>query len=256
MTTKLHEILAVESTKEGRFKDTIPEMVNLFKNKANHFVGFERTLKLNGEDTPEKTDRELAEKEHQTISTSVASELAYIQDVVGDYFDIILQRDEANQRAVADVVIGDKVIATGVPATTLLALENKLKQLRPIYEQIPTLQPGVTWQLDSSIGEYTYKDANPEFRTKTKKGFEFKVLVPATDKFPAQVEKWESVEDVGSFTKIRWSTMISVADKSKLLARFDQLAMAVKQARQRANEVEIVGNKIGDRIFDFINWLK
>ena len=253
MKTKLHEILAVDSTKEGLFKSTIPEMVTLFSKKANHFAGFERTLRLNGEDSPEKEDRENAEREHQSISTTVAAELAYVKNIVGDYFDIMLQRDAANQNAVADIVIDGFTLATSVPSTTLLALENKLKQMRIIYEQIPTLQPGVTWELDSSIGDHIFKDVNPEIRTKTKKGFEFKVLVPATDKFPAQVEKWESVEDVGVFKKVRWSSMISVADKSKLLANFDKVAMAIKQARQRANEVEVPNRKIGDDLFNFIH---
>lgn len=250
---KLHEILAVEATKEGRFKETLQEMTTLFKSKTSHFAGFERTLKLLGEDTPEKTDRELAESEHQAVTTTVPSELDYLAEAVGDYFDIMLQRDEANQRAVADIIIDGEMIALNVPATTLLALENKLKQLRPIYDQIPTLQPGVTWEPDPTVGDYIYKDKNPEYRTKTKKSFEFKILVQATDKFPAQTEKWESVEDIGVFTRIRWSSMISVADKSKLLARFDALTMAVKQARQRANEVEINQRQIGSGIFKYLN---
>jgi len=253
MGTKLHEILAIEGTKEGLFKSTIPEMVNLFSKKANHFVGFERTLSLNGEDTPEKTDRERAEAEHQSISTTIASELNYLKGIVGDYFDIMFQRDDANQNAVADIVVDGVMIVVDVPSTTLLALENKLKQLRPIYEQIPTLQPGISWVLDPAMGDHVYRDMNPEVRTKTQKGFQFKIMVPATDKFPAQVEKWESVDDIGHFTKIRWSSMISVADKSKLLSNFDKISMAVKQARQRANEVEVANRKIGDDLFNFIN---
>src|SRR5574343_365520 len=152
MATKLHEILAVESTKEGYFKNTIPEMINLFKNKANHFMGFERTLKLNGEETVEKSNKEAAGREYQAITSTVANELKYLEQQVGDYFDVMLQRDEANQRANADIIVDGKVLAKNVPATTLLALENKLKQLRQIYEQIPTLQPGVVWNPDPSQG--------------------------------------------------------------------------------------------------------
>lgn len=243
----------MEGTKEGLFKETIPGQINLFSKKANHFAGFERTLKLLDGDPTENEAKELADREYQAISTTVAAELDYIGTVVGDYFDIMLQRDEANQRAVADVVIDGVTIASNVPATTLLALENKLKQLRPVYAEIPTLQPGITWELDASMGEHIYKDKNPEVRAKTKKGFDSKVIVQATDKFPAQIEKWETVDTIGHLTKIRWCSMISVADKSKLLARFDKVAMAVKQARQRANEVEVNNIKIGADLFSFIN---
>lgn len=251
--TKLHEILAVEGGKEGYFKDALVEMTNLFKNKLNHFSGFQRTLTLHGEDTPEKQAKEMAEAESQTLTTNVKAELDYLADVVTNYVDVIAQKDEANQRAVADIVIDGKVIVNNVPATTLLSLENKLKQLRSVYEQIPTLQPGTDWKLDPTLGENVYIDQNKQIRSKTKKGFDYKVLTQATDKHPAQIEKWETTEDVGFFTLIRWTGMVSVAEKSELLKRFDILTAAVKQARQRANEVEISKVNIGKALFSYLH---
>jgi isocitrate/isopropylmalate dehydrogenase len=250
--SKLHEILAVEGTTEGYFKDAITEMTNLFKNKVNHFNGFTKVLTLHGEETPEKTAKELAETENQTLTTTMNSELDYLAGVVTQYIDVIAQKDDANQRAVADITIDGVVIAANVPATTLLSLENKLKQLRPVLEQIPTLQPGTSWQVDETLGEGVYVDQNKQIRTKTKKGFDFKVLTPATDKHPAQIEKWETIEDIGFTTLTRWTSMISVADKSALLKRFDALSKAVKQARQRANEVEVNDVHIGQALFDYI----
>ncbi|RWZ87193.1 MAG: hypothetical protein EO766_11725 [Hydrotalea sp. AMD] len=250
--SKLHEILAVESSTEGYFKDALVEMTNLFKNKVAHFNAFNKTLTLHGEDTPEKAAKELAETENQTLTTTVKTELDYLADVVTQYLDVIAQKDDANQRAVADIIINGVTIASNVPATTLLSLENKLKQLRPIYDQIPTLQPGTDWKLDPSLGDGVYVDSNKQVRSKTKKGFDFKVLTPATDKHPAQVEKWETVDDIGFTTLTRWTSMISVADKSALLKRFDALSKAVKQARQRANEVEVHDVHIGQALFDYL----
>lgn len=251
--SKLHEILAVEGSKEGYFKDALVEMTNLFKNKLNHFNGFNKILTLHGEETPEKTAKELSETENQTLTTTVQAELNYLADVVANYVDVLYQKDDANQRAFADIIIDDKIIAKNVPATTLLSLENKLKQLRPVYDQIPTLQPGTSWQAEPSLGDGVYIDANKQIRTKTKKGFDFKVLTPATDKHPAQIEKWETVEDVGFTTLTRWTGMISVAEKVEILKRFDKLSQAVKQARQRANEVEVNKVNIGRSLFDYIN---
>jgi hypothetical protein len=253
MTTKLHEILAVESTREGYFKDALTEMTNLFKNKLSHFSGFNKTLVLHGEDTPEKSAKEAAETENQAIVTTVSTELGYLGDVVSKYVDVLFQKDDANQRAVADIIIDGKAVITNVPATTLLSLENKLKQLRVVYDQIPTLQPGTTWALDPTLGKGVYLDQHNLVRTRSKKGFDFKVLVPSTDKHPAQVEKWETNEDIGFTTTTRWTSMLSVADKSTLLERFDKLAEAVKQARQRANEVEVHQVKIGKALFDYLH---
>lgn len=251
--TKLHEILAVEGTKEGYFKNALIEMTNLFTKKISHFNGFNKTLTLHGEDSPEKTAKELSETENQTVTTTVNTELDYLADVITNYIDVIYQKDEANQRATADIIIDGKVIRANVPATTLLSLENKFKQIRPIYDQIPTLQPGTTWKLEESIGEHIYIDADKQIRTKTKKGFDFKVLTPATDKHPAQIEKWETVEDIGFTTLTRWTGMISVAEKVELLKKFDKLTDAIKQARQRANEIEVTNTKIGDALFKYLH---
>ncbi len=253
MATKLHEILAVEGTTEGYFKESITEMTNLFKNKVSHFGGFNKELTLFGDETPEKIAKETSESENQALTTTVSTELDYLADVVSKYVDVIAQKDDANQRAVADIIIDGIVIATNVPATTLLSLENKLKQLRPVYDQIPTLQPGTSWQLDATLGDGVFVDTNKQVRTKTKKGFDFKVLTPATDKFNAQIEKWETVEDIGYTTLTRWTSMISVADKSAILKRFDELTKAVKQARQRANEVEVKDVRVGQALFNYLH---
>jgi len=250
---KLQEILAVEGSKEGYFKEALVEMTNLFKNKINHFNGFNKTLTLHGDETPEKTAKELSESEHQSLTTTVSAELNYLGEVIANYVDVFYQKDDANQRAVADIEIDGNIIAKNVPATTLLSLENKLKQIRPVYDQIPTLQPGTSWVLEPSLGEHVYQDTNQQIRTKTKKGFDFKQLVPATDKFPAQIEKWETVDDIGFTTLTRWTGMISVADKVELLKRFDKLTQAVKQARQRANEVDVRKVNIGRALFKYVN---
>lgn len=251
--SKLHEILAVESSREGYFKDSLIEMTNLFKNKIAHFQGFTKTLTLHGEDTPEKQAKELAEFESQSLTTTVNAELDYLGGVVSKYLDVIYQKDEANQRAIADIIIGNKVIAKDVPATTLLSLENKFKQLRVIYDQIPTLQPGTQWESDPTLGKGVYLDKNNQIRTKTKRGFDFKVLVAATDKHPAQVEKWDINEDIGFTTVTRWTGMLSVSEKSELLKRFDELTSAIKQARQRANGVEVNDVHIGDVLFNYLH---
>jgi hypothetical protein len=135
-----------------------------------------------------------------------------------------------------------------------LGLEAKLKSIRPIYDEIPTLPPGTEWESDPSFGKYVYKDKNANVTAKTKKTFDFKILTPATDKHPAQIEKWNIDVPVGYFTKTRWSSCLSVAQKSALLARLDKLAQAIKQARQRANGQEVdTKSKIGSKLFEYLH---
>jgi hypothetical protein len=47
--------------------------------------------------------------------------------------------------------------------------------------------------------------------------------------------------------------MISVAEKVDLLKRFDAVMHAVKQARQRANEVEVHNVNLGKVLMEAIN---
>lgn len=251
--TKLHEILAVETDKDGYFKKAVPEMIDLFKGKASRFQAHNRTLKLIGEETPEKIEAEKAESEYLAMVTTVPAELIYLSGVVVDYINILAQKDEANCNAKADVIIGGKTILRDIPATTLLSMESKLKQIRSIFEEIPTLQPGTKWNKDETMGNYVYVDTNPEVRAKTKANVMHKILVPPTDKHPAQIEKWTENSDIGYFTKVRWSGMLSVADKSTLLGRLDKLTQAIKQARQRANEQEVnTSIQIGEALFNYL----
>jgi hypothetical protein len=78
------------------------------------------------------------------------------------------------------------------------------------------------------------------------------VLYEATDKHPAQVK--ESTEDVaiGKYVQTDWCSMISPAEKSRVMGRVDALIRAVKQARQRANNVDVLKVKIGKSLSDYI----
>jgi hypothetical protein len=253
LTTQLHEILAVEGTAEGHFKEMQSETTKLFNNKPTHFSGSNKQLQLFAPASPEITAKELSESEVLAVSTTVADELEYLAKVASNFFNVVLQKDEANQRAKADIIVDGVVLARDVPSSTLLGLENKLKQVRLVLEAIPTLAPGRVWVDDPTVGANVVRDNNPEVRTKTAKTFQSKILVQPTDKHPAQIEKWEEVQDIGAYTITKWSGMISTAQKSRILAKFDKLSSAIKQARQRANTVDVdTSLEIGSALFDYL----
>lgn len=248
-TTKLHEVLAVEGDKEGIAKKIISETDNVFKSKHNLFLGSTKTLKMDkaGMESTEEAAKEITE-----IVTTVNERLDYTQEAVAAWLDVVLTKEATNQEARADLVVGSVVIAENVPATFLLGLETKLKSIRNMYNNVPTLAPGVVWEKDEVAGHGIYRTANPEVRAKTAKVPQFKVLYEATKEHPAQIERWNEEVTVGRFTQTVQSAMMPAARKAEILGRLDKLIQATKQARMRANNVEIVDSSIGGAIFDYI----
>lgn len=47
--------------------------------------------------------------------------------------------------------------------------------------------------------------------------------------------------------------MMSVSEKSKILGRIDDLLLAVKKARQRANNVDVQKVNVGAKLLNYIN---
>lgn len=251
--SKLHEVLAVEGELAGVFKNILDETKTTFDKKPNLFQGLDKSY-----DPFDAAKAQEATSEHVEITESVPSKLAYMFGHVIKFIDCNLQKESANQHAVADLVVTDDygnetILATRLPATFLLGLETKLKVIRDVLQAIPTLPPGFTWSFDAQQAlPGVWRRNEPEVRFKTEKAVKHQVLVPATDKFPAQIEKWNEDVPVGKIITIHCCGMMSPHDKSQLLARVDTLARAVKQARQRANSVEIDNVTVGKSMVDYI----
>lgn len=243
----LHELLAVEGDLEGTFKKIVEETKSTFKNKPAHFLGSHRKLEMFADD-----DKTEYPEEHKAIDETVGSKLEYTAKPIKRYFDAVLQKEATNQTAKADLVVDGKVLAEGLPATFLLGLESRLKIVRSIYNEIPTLDPGIEWEKDEAKGKGIFKTKYPEEKLKTAQTIQHKVLYEATKEHPAQLERWQEALNVGKFIKQTWSGMISPYDKSMYLERIDKLIRAVKKARQKANTAEVVKLKIGDTLFNFI----
>ena len=244
---KLHELLAVEADLEGRAKVIMQETQKVFKEKPALFMGAVRTYK------PFVEDGIAYPEEHQALTSTVDDKLAYTSKVIESWFDGLAQKEATNQVAKADLEVDGVIIAKDLPATFLLGLESRLKVVRDMYANIPTLSVGTEWKQDEAKGAGVWSIAHPEETMKTMKTTKSKVLYEATDKHPAQIDKWEEVENVGKYTKFVWCGMVTPARKSQLLDRIDTLIRAVKKARQRANSVEVVSVNVGKSIMDFIN---
>ena len=244
---KLHELLAVEGDIEKTAKSIMGETTNVFNKNQNLFIGRHRSLQMFDDDMPGQAD-EVVE-----LTTTVPERLEYTGEHIASWLDVSLNKEATNQIANADLVVDGNIIAAALPATFLLGLENKLKQLLNVYKSIPTLQAGVAWERDATIGNHVYKQANPNRKNKTQKTFNHKVLYEATDKHPAQIEKWEEQRVVGEYTEQIQSGMMSSSDKNKLLNNVEKLLRATKTARMQANSVEATKLEVGNEIVKFIN---
>lgn len=245
---KLHEVLAVEEDLRGAFRGILDETKTTFTKRADHFMGQTRVLEMFEQNHPLHNQ----EDQQKAMDTTVQAKLEYMADHVIRYLDVVYQKECTNQNANASIEIDGNEIATALPATYLLGLETKLKQLRDVFMLIPTLPPGKDWVPDTTRGENVWTLKEPEQQAKTEKTIKPFVLYEATDKHPAQVEKISDSNDVGMYKRYIWMGMMSPAEKSKLLGRLDKLLQAVKQARQRANTQEAATDQIGAKIVRYL----
>ncbi len=247
---KLHEVLAVESGLQTAAKKINEETIKTFGKKDEHFVETTRVVSHFAEE-----DQKLDTVENKAMVTTVLDKLIYNAGPNIRALDAYLQKEATNQKAAAAIVVGDKTLAEDVPATVLLGLETKLAELRLVYEAIPTLAPGPTWNLDLAArgNGGVYAAANPDVTFRTKKTIKPITLSPATEHHPAQVQAITEDVPVAKIVTTHKSGMVTSAQKSALLERVDQLLRAVKRARQRANGTEVVKPTIGATLFDFIH---
>lgn len=243
---QLHQLLPVESNLQTIAKNAALEAASTFS-KKERFTGTVKRLKMFDE-----ARREEEISEVQAITTTVDDKLFYVEEQVARYYDAYVQKERTNQDAKADLIVDGVTLAEGVPATALLGFESKLKELRAMYDAIPTLPPGVKWVEDKER-KGVWINPDDDIRMKTEKTVLFKEVSKATDKFPAQVEKWSSDVPVGKYIQTTEVSMLSVAKKSEILGRVDKLIQAVMDARMRANSTEVVIVELGKKMVEFIH---
>lgn len=235
----LHEILAVEQEYKANAERARSQSVETFRSKQIHFTGLRRTFRPFAVDEQTgDSGQERLEAETRLVKT-VPDELESTLAVVGKAIDLGLMVDEANTRAKADIAIGGKVLASQVPATFLLQLEKRLKEIRSLLKETPTFDPVKLWSVDPGADKKHVLRAEPVTTIRKQRNRKYNVMVEATKEHPAQVDIVEVDQPVGEIRSYEWTGMLSSRQKSDLLERVEQLLTAVKQARSRANAVPI-----------------
>lgn len=233
MPRKLIELLAVESQLKDQAQATRADLGNTFEKKRHLFESKIKTFTPIADGAPAVTEEE------SDIQSSVESELKWIAGITSKQIDTSYAVAEANTTARADVVLDGQStpLLTGVPATALLELDKRVAEIHDLIKRAPTLDPAKGFQADTARPTGTFK-AREVRKTRTQKVEEWKVVVPATDKFPAQVQKVVEDRVTGTIQEQEWSAMITPSRKAALLEKTENLRRAIKQALQRANSTD------------------
>jgi hypothetical protein len=246
--SKLHELLAVEPDYRSQAESCRADLKNTFEKKVHHFTKKVVTFKSNQDGVEDKVEGQLQ------LQTTVSKELDWIGDKISKVLDAGHQIDVANTLAKADLILENgTVLLKDVPATSLLRMEHRVTELRELLHAIPTLDPAKGFEPDASEGDGIYR-ARDDSRNRTEKQFSFVVMVPPTDKHPAQVKELMTDKVVGAVTAQEWSSLITVAAKGDMLDRVEELLRSIKKARARANDMEldVKQNKIGADLLKYI----
>ena len=241
--SKLYRHLGLESEKKTLAIKMMAETLRVFKGADLFYGRFKKYTPLaeNGEPLPE---------ERKELVTTVNERLAWNAKSVIEMIDNMAVKDKANQEAVSTIKIGNAEIRD-LPATFLLAMEKKLREIRSVYDACPTLDMSVQWAKSQENKDKYVNGPIKTYRTaKVTKGVE---LSKATDKHQAQVEKVVEDVTIGTYETTTYSGALHPEQKARYLARIDQLIEIFKSARMEANSVEIKKVEVGKAIFDFIH---
>jgi hypothetical protein len=239
---KLNQILAVEKTVKGKRED---EFTKLYQDiqKLDLVTGHARTY------APKDDDGEKLPPENKKVQLRVEDAVTNVISLHKEIFNVTAVKDATNCNAKSDVVVDGEVLLKGVPATHLLWMEKKLLSFSEFINKLPVLAQDAAWTMDAGQGLYR---SEPAHSVKTKKKEEWKVIVPPTPQHPAQTQKMVEDVTVGTWTTTNLSGAIPESRKRLLQERVEKFMRAVKEAREAANQTEVVDLATGiivERIF-------
>ena len=248
---KIHELIAVEKDVKGTVNKVSSETRKTFTSRQDHFEEHSKEYQALKDD-----DHELLDNEFKAMVTTVPEKLAYFEHHMQRMFDIIIQKELSNASATADIILtkddGTKVVLfVNAPVAAIVQMGNLMESIRTqVYDVIPTLDPKKQWTPEGNRDDvYVTPDIR---RTRTKKVQVPIELSPATDRHPAQVQLVTEDVTTGHWVQKYWSGAISSADKSRILKRTDEIIAALKKAKTRANDADVVESHIGARLMQYI----
>lgn len=240
--TKLNQIIALEKGVKAETDRVLNGVYHLFQ-KPDAFAGLTKTY------TSLEEDGFVYPPENRKVTASVPTLLSAAQAAWERLFDLTFTKDATNQEASADIVVNGTVLVEAVPVSTLIWLEKKLVDLRTVMSKVPVTDIAEDWTWDAEQGVWK---AAPVRTLRSKKVEDYVVIVPPTDKHPAQTAKVVRDEPEGHWTTTKLSGATSVTSRDAALARITVLTEAVKRAREQANMAEVTDRSMGNVLLNFV----
>lgn len=247
---KLHELLAAEKTVTAARDKLMKETAEKFGKPESFFSGHTTSLKTIEDATanPMMAAMQREGSSQKAVPTNVKATLEYLLGFWGKAEDLLYQKNKSNQNAVADLEFRGQTLLTALPVDELMGLEARFGLLRTLFAQIPTRDASKVWVNDTDKGAGFYKTSSPDITSKMAKKIDFVTIAPATDKFAAQIKEVSRDEIVATIEKFHFSGAATAAQKASLMETVDELIVEVKKARQRANSIPAVTDRISDRL--------
>lgn len=242
-TKCLSQLLAVEKQVRSRTDGEVTKIHRQLE-KPELLSGLMKTYRAKDENDADRIPTE--EKKVQITALDGIRECA---KHYSEQWDLEASKDATNAMAVADFVLGGKVIREKVHATTFLYMERQLQNLQTLIAKIPILALDQHWTYDKSQNLHRSKPVETHRTKKTPKNW---VKAPATVEHPAQVELFYEDVIVGYYITEHLSGALTVQDKKRILERIDETLKAVKEAREQANQAALVSMPIGELIFEYV----
>jgi hypothetical protein len=176
--------------------------------------------------------------EEKRVQLTVPQALQDAQFALAQMFDAVATKEAGNCIARADVVLSNgTVLIENAPVMFLVWLDTKLQDVHTFLTQLPVLDPAERWTADDNDGLYK---ADPKLSHRKEKLPRNHLLAAATKEHPAQVQMYYEDVNVGVWTQVNFSGSIRAQDRDRLVARVRDVMLAVKRAREKANETLVV----------------
>jgi len=239
---RLNQIIAVEKGIKSRSYGELTDAHQSLQ-KTALLAGIARNYQ------PKDEDGETYPPESTRVQMRAEEVLRQTAATLTKLFDVTATKDWANCTAKANVTVDGRTLISDVPATYLLFLEKQLTDLHTLVSKLPVLDASETWVFDQAADCWA---TEPVQTTKTKKIPRNHVKAEATEKHPAQVEVYYEDIPVGYWTTVKFSGALPARRVNELLDRVEKLQQAVKFAREEANGVDVVDQRVGDAVFGYL----
>ncbi len=239
--------VAKKHTDKDRLEQEWTQVHHLAKNKSlqqGHTRDYRSYAVTEGAE-PNPADSRPAERAQ--VQVKCLDLLRLTEEVLSPLMDNELTVDSGNQLATGNIVVDGNTLASGVPVTTLLWLENRLANLATLVKSMPLVDAAQVWSWDSDKWR-----SEPVTTQSTQRVWKALVKHEGTDRHPPQTESYQMDEPVGEWTRVNLSGSMKPNEVRRLVQKIAKLQNAVEVARHEATSMVVESRHMASDIFGYL----